>query len=68
MNSHDGAVWGSIGEANDLLPESCCAIEVYCNGALVGGMSDDGDDACVVSDHNEGTSESGDATRGTCSH
>jgi hypothetical protein len=45
MNSQDGAVCGFIGEANDLLPESCWAIEVYCNGALVGGMSDDGDDA-----------------------
>lgn len=68
MNSQDGAVCGSIGEeAKDLLlPARCCAIEAYCGGALVGGIS--GEDARVVPDQNEGTSESGDATFGTCSH
>lgn len=68
MNSHDGAVCGSMGdEAKDLLlPERCWAMDAYCGGALVGGIS--GEDARVVPDQNEGTSESGDATFGTCSH
>jgi hypothetical protein len=66
MNSHDGAVCGSIGEAKALLlPERCCAIEANCAGALVGGIS--GEDARVVPENNEGTSELGDATFGTCS-
>jgi hypothetical protein len=67
MNSHEGAVCGSMGEdANDLLPDRCCEMDAYRSGALVGGMS--GDDARVVPDQNEGTSESGDATFGTSSH
>jgi hypothetical protein len=55
-----------MGDAKDLLPDRCCDIETYCGGALVGGIS--GEDARVVPDHNEGTSELGDATFGTCSH
>jgi hypothetical protein len=66
MNSHEGAVCGSMGDVNDLLPERCCDIEAYCSGALVGGIS--GDEARVVPDQIEGTSESGEATFGTCSH
>lgn len=69
MNSQEGAVCGSIGEPKGLLPASCCAMEVYCSEALVGGMSsDEGDDARVVPEHRLGTSEFGDATFGTCSH
>lgn len=68
MNSHEGAVCGSIGEANGLLPARWCAIDAYCSGALVGGISEEGDDARVVPDHNEGTSELGDITFGTSSH
>lgn len=66
INSQDGAVCGSSGDANALLPASCCAMDANCGGADVGGMS--GEEARVVPDQNEGTSELGDATLGTCSH
>ena len=41
-------------------------MDANCGGADVGGIS--GDEARVVPDQNEGTSEFGDATFGTCSH
>lgn len=67
MNSQDGAVCGSSGDALDFPPRKCGGIEANCEGAEVGGMS--GDEARVVPDQNEGTGDSnGDATLGTCSH
>jgi hypothetical protein len=55
-----------MGDANDLLSDKCWEMDANCAGALVGCIS--GDEARVVPDQNEGTSEFGDATFGTCSH
>lgn len=68
MNSQEGAVCGSIGEAKALLPDRWCDIEAYCKGALVGVISVGEDARVAMEEPNEGTSEFGDATFGACSH
>jgi hypothetical protein len=70
MNSQEGAVCGSIDTDEDFPPAMCCAIDPNCSGADVGGTSgEDAPDVRVVPspDHNEGTSEKGEATCGICS-
>lgn len=66
MNSHDGAVCGSMDGAKILLLDGCCETVANCDGTDVGGIS--GDEARVVPDHNEGTGEDGDARTGKGSH
>lgn len=66
MNSHEGAVCGSMGEAKDLLVDAYFVVETNCGGADVGGIS--GEEARVVPDQNEGTGEDGEAKLGTGSH
>jgi len=70
MNSHESAVCGSTDTVKSFLPVVCCAIDPNCSGADVGGAS--GEDAPEVRvvpspDHNEGTSEKGEATCEICS-
>lgn len=65
MNSHDGAVCGPVGmgdaKAGDVA-DKFCVIEGNCEASDEVGIS--GDDARVVPDQNEGTSECGDTTLG----
>jgi hypothetical protein len=68
INSQEGAACGSIDAGKGFPPAMCCAIDPNCIGADVGGTSgEDCPDARVVPDHNEGTSELGEATFGSCS-
>jgi hypothetical protein len=68
MNSQDGAVWGSVGDAKLSYSIMCCGIEANWEGADVGGMPVSGEEARVVPDQNEGTGEDGDAMLGAGSH
>ena len=66
MNSHEGAVCGSIGDATSLLLDGYCELVAKCGSVDEGGIS--GDEVRVVPDHNEGTGEDGDAIQGKNSH
>ena len=65
MNSHDGAVCGSIGDGKDLVRGGYS--RANCCGADLDG-TDTGDEHRVVPAYNEGTGEDGDVKLGKGSH